>query len=100
MACYAENEDGTCPRDKTEVTLLGRTRQLTGDMEEKLDGLMKSVCLAREDLVPTKDTGEEPDQILKAWWEELESWMKICLLKDGSVSACRTCKTFYGREDV
>ena len=35
-----------------------------------------------------------------AWWEELESWLKICLLKDVSVSACRTCKTFYGREDV
>ena len=66
IACYAENEDGTCPRDKTEVTLLGRTRQLTEDMEEKLDGLMKSVCLAREDLVPTEETGEEPDQTLMA----------------------------------
>ena len=47
-----------------------------------------------------QETGEEPDQILMAWWEELDSWMKICLLKDVSVSACRTCKTFYGREDV
>ena len=64
MACYMENEDGTCPRDKTEVTLLGRTRLLTEDMEEKLDGLMKSVCLTREDLVATQETGEGLNQNL------------------------------------
>ncbi|XP_025112871.1 uncharacterized protein LOC112575321 isoform X3 [Pomacea canaliculata] len=55
LACYAERENGTCPRDKTEVTLLGRSRVLTPAMEEKLEALMTSVCLSREDLQLTKD---------------------------------------------
>ena len=58
LACYAENSDGTCSRDKTEVTVLGRTRQLTESVEEKLDDLMRGVCLKKEDLVPTQETGE------------------------------------------
>ncbi|KAK7459419.1 hypothetical protein BaRGS_00039014, partial [Batillaria attramentaria] len=58
FACYAENADGTCPRDKTEVTLLGRSRELTTAMEAKLDSLMTTVCLSREDLVTTQETDD------------------------------------------
>jgi hypothetical protein len=58
VACYHENEDGTCPRDKTEVTLLGRARTLTETMQEKLNELMDSVCLVKDDLVLTKEIGE------------------------------------------
>ncbi|XP_070176614.1 uncharacterized protein [Littorina saxatilis] len=55
MACYLENEDGTCPRDKMEITLLGRSRRLDKQMEDRLEGLLKSVCLTPDDMVPTKE---------------------------------------------
>ncbi|KAL8608206.1 hypothetical protein ACOMHN_016661 [Nucella lapillus] len=60
MACYGESDDGTCPRSKTEVTIIGRnrSRQLTENMEGTLDTLMHNVCLEREDLVPTTETAD------------------------------------------
>ena len=60
VACYVDQRaDGTCPRDKTELTVLGRTRTLTPDTEGRLGALMASVCLERDHLVPTRDTGEQ-----------------------------------------
>ncbi|XP_076454882.1 uncharacterized protein LOC143289709 isoform X2 [Babylonia areolata] len=58
LACYGQNKDGTCPRDNTEVTVLGRSRQLTPMLDGRLDELMRTVCLRREDLVVTKETAD------------------------------------------
>lgn len=55
LACYHENEDGTCPRDTTEVTLAGRSRTLSDTLRTKLDRLMGIACLTSGDLVLTKE---------------------------------------------
>ncbi|XP_071097239.1 uncharacterized protein [Haliotis cracherodii] len=50
-ACYTTSDDGTCPRDKTEVTLLGREQGLNDEIRSQIPALMRGMCLKPADLV-------------------------------------------------
>ena len=56
-ACYSGDSDTPCIKDLMEVTLVGRTREISDKQKKEIYKILPKICIDRHDMIDTKFSG-------------------------------------------